>query len=735
MKPVASIANYLLSHAESRPDAIALRCPDNGDVTRTYSGLAESAAAMFDSLVHQNGIHEGDRVAVLGPDHWSTLPLLVAAASAECCLVPVNPSLHPDEFARVLKHARPRLIVGPSDVIDSVAGDIPRGVQKRSGVVSVEELLNGNPSTNLVRSAEPSTQPLLMIHTSGSTGNPRAVALSESNLAVNSSGIAQTYAIGIHDTILCTMPRYHINALLVTGVAPLIGGAETIWRPPFNFSVAKSYFEVCHSCGVTVLSLTPAIAAILLRTFPDAPDCPDLRLAVCGAAPLSEDIWKRFEKRFQIPLHQGYGLTETTCWATMTVPGQDHNHQTVGVPVNCELRIDASEQPGRGEIQIRGPIVMRGYSEEDKRWTSQDWFPTGDIGEMTETGQYKVVGRIKDLIIRSGVNIFPADIDTVLATHSAVSDCATVGVPDELRGEMVHTAITLNSAVDAPPSHGEFIEWLSVRLSEHRLPDRTSLVGEIPRNRTGKIRRPLLRDMLSGELARRTVSSISTRKFARVLFGDDRRVISCVQKAVLAGRPIPFVKYWGCGNRSEANQRDRDAFDRLKDFLGAASQAYENGVECRLLLTDTHAEWNQKPEKAASSYLSEIERMGRDSGFEVQRMSQLWKKRGLDWDQIDSVKRSSAFRQWWESFGACDELIRQAELHCTTRESEESAVGYAACSREEAILVKEMFPDSLFLTYNRPSQGDLLPNLPTIFLYSFARKTSAKPWFTEDQLD
>ena len=326
---------------------------------------------------------------------------------------------------------------------------------------------------------------LLIIHTSGSTGGGKAVMLTEQNLMSMADRLRQRFAISTDDRFLSVLPYYHMNATMITGCVPLLAGASVVVT---SFVLEASYWECARRHEITICSLIPPLLSTILKLGKEDDRAPEsVRFCSCGTAPLPAQLWSTFERQYPVPVFQGYGLTETTCWATSTVPGESHTYASVGQPFpDCVIRIDAraltvklswerephadtadraSDGPIVGEILIGGPVVLKGYFGQQKATEealADGFFRTGDVGFFDGDGNLQVCGRIKEMIIRNGINISPEDVDSIIRGTPGVQDCKTIGVPSEITGESVV------SVVVAPPSERAALSGiLTSSLREH----------------------------------------------------------------------------------------------------------------------------------------------------------------------------------------------------------------------------------------------------------------------------
>src|SRR5262249_6369036 len=290
--------------------------------------------------------------------------------------------------------------------------------------------------------AQPPADDVLIIYTSGTTGNAKGVVLTQRNLATMARTFVDLYPLRARQRFLSMLPLYHINAPMITGLVCVQAGAHVHLTDPYGFTNARSIFDLVEANRINVLSLTPAIMASLIQLNPQGAnrDTSSLELSSCGTAALNEALWRRFEGLFNVPVYQGYGLTETATWATFTPPDARKRYDTAGLPLGCEVRIDGDPT---GEVLIKGDIVMSAYFNKKKltrKSIREGWYYSGDVGRFDDDGQLVIVGRTKNIIKRRGVLIHPEAIDAVLRQSGCVADCCTLGIADAAGDERVVTA-------------------------------------------------------------------------------------------------------------------------------------------------------------------------------------------------------------------------------------------------------------------------------------------------------
>ena len=450
-------------------------------------------AERFAQRLRAEGVGPGDIVAVMLPNRVELIITLFGAWWAGAAVTPINPTFTDAEAAHQLEDSGAVLVVCED----------PARFTGRLTAVSVDEV----PTTASAAAVAPTpdtptpltpTDLALVIYTSGSTGRPKGVMLDHANLEAMTAQMLAAFRIGADDHCLLVLPLFHVNAIAVSILTPLRAGARTTVLERF---APASFADAVERVRPTYFSCVPTILAGYVDQVQDATSpASSVRFVICGAAPASRELLVRAEHTLGVPIVEGYGLTEATCASACNPIEGDRRVGTVGPALPGQrIRIvgdDGAEVPAgtRGEVQIAGPTVMRGYlgRPEATRETIVDgWLRTGDVGVLDEDGYLSLVDRIKDMIIRGGENIYPKEIETVLHGVDGVAQAAVVGRPDPRLGEVPVARVVLHpgSALTAE----DLLDHCRARLTKIKVPVELTLVDRIPTNPVGKIDKPLLR--------------------------------------------------------------------------------------------------------------------------------------------------------------------------------------------------------------------------------------------------
>jgi long-chain acyl-CoA synthetase len=485
-----NLATVIEDHDADRPALVS-----RGKVT-TYGRLRDQVARMRGCLVAR-GVAPGDRVAIMAANNWYFVSAYLAVLGVGAIAVPLNPQSPPPEIEHELRVVGARLtLVGPSgrQVVTAVDAAALPGYE---GSVGVGDLLDGEPSPLVDRGLD---DVAVLLFTSGTAGAPRAAMLTHGNLTGN---IAQILANperpeGVDEVALCVLPLFHVfglNALL--GVTLHVGGTVVLVE---RFD-PHSTLEAVAEHGVTVLTGVPTMWAGWAGLRDATPDAmATVRLAVSGAAALDPRVRRAVRERFGIDLTEGYGLTEASPAVTSGL-GHDAPDGSIGVPVpGVSVRLVDTEGEDAlvgdpGEIWVKGPNVFPGYWHDDEATraalTPDGWLRTGDIAVVDDDGFLSLVDRAKDVIIVSGFNVFPAEVEDVLARHPAVEAAAVVGVPHPHSGEAVKAFVVVADGADV--DEDALIDHAGLSLARYKCPSTITFVDELPQGVTGKVLRRALR--------------------------------------------------------------------------------------------------------------------------------------------------------------------------------------------------------------------------------------------------
>ena len=342
----------------------------------------------------------------------------------------------------------------------------------------------------------------VILYTSGTTGQPKGAELSHSNIVMNAVVVREMFHAQENDVQLVSLPLFHSFGQTVQMNGGFLVGHTLVFLARFDPADA---FQALQDHNVTIFCGVPTMYWALLN-YPQAENydlqkiARNLRLGVSGGASLPMEVIKGVEERFNVPLLEGYGLSETSPVASFGRLDKERKPGSIGIPIwGVEMRVvDAQGQDvpvgEPGEIIIRGHNIMKGYYNRPKETAEAfagGWFHTGDIAKKDEDGYYYIVDRIKDMIIRGGFNVYPREIEETLMTHPAVSLAAVIGVPDAQYGQEIKSFVVLKEGAEVEPE--ELVAWSKQEMAAYKYPRIIEIRDSLPMTATGKILKTELR--------------------------------------------------------------------------------------------------------------------------------------------------------------------------------------------------------------------------------------------------
>jgi long-chain acyl-CoA synthetase len=461
------------------------------------------------------GVTKGDRVMVMMQNNPQVLIGYQALARIGAITIPVLPLLKPPEVAYIAANSQAVAILTSTWVLYIVQEGLKEATSMRHVIVVGQEgdapapegasyqlhgydaLIANQPDTQPAVEIKPEDRAVIL-YTSGTTGRPKGVVLSHRNLISNAiAGAGDNPEESRGKASLAVLPLAHAFGITVSNVAYL-SGTKTVMVPRFDL---EQVFQLIEKHRVAGFAGVPAMFVGMLN-FPDAEkyDTSSLEYVVSGSAPLPVSVLEGFEKRFNCPIREGYGLSEATTAVSGHAVDMVRKPGSVGKPLQgVEVRVvddnDNDLPVGEvGELLVRGPNLMQEYynmPEETEKALRGGWLHTGDMAKLDEDGYIYIVERKKDLIIRGGLNIYPRDVEEVLMRHPAVLECAVIGVPSERMGEEVLAYVVLQDGKQATAE--ELMEFSRQYLANYKTPSFVEFIPALPRNAIGKIDRKVLR--------------------------------------------------------------------------------------------------------------------------------------------------------------------------------------------------------------------------------------------------
>lgn len=488
-------------------ERVAARSPGHPAIlfegrTLTYGVLDACASALADALV-RHGVNRGDRVALYLPNIPAFALCYLAVAKAGAIAVSINAIFKWEEVRYIVNDARPKVVFTTAELLPNLPRPECPSVQHtvlcegaEPDEIALEDWLQRGDAAFRAMDL-PGDAPAALLYSSGTTGFPKGVTLSHSNVDTNTRTAAKYSAFRPADRLACFLPLFHVFAQNYIMNGAFQAGATIVLYRRF---VPDVVLESVARERVTKFFAVPTIYIALLGADLSKHDLSSLEYFFSAAATMPQEISRRWQERFGRPVYEGYGLTECSPFAAYNHL-TSHRFGSVGTAVEgFSIRIlDEHEQElprGEwGEICIRGPGVMKGYwgrPEDTDRALRGGWLHSGDIGRMDEDGYVFIVDRVKDMINVSGFKVWPAEVEQFLYRHPAVKEVAVYGVPDPLKGEQVRVALVLKEGQRLAPE--EVIRLCRDHLAVYKAPERVDIMDELPKSATGKILKRVLRE-------------------------------------------------------------------------------------------------------------------------------------------------------------------------------------------------------------------------------------------------
>ncbi|MEM9604606.1 MAG: AMP-binding protein [Pseudomonadota bacterium] len=465
-----------------------------------FGALRAQSIALAEALA-THGVRAGDRVVLLA-ENCALFPVVVFALSRlDAWVTLVNARQSESEVAATVAHAGARCVVCTRHVSAEAAAHAERLGATTLLTLDVGPVVVSPVADTEVEPVDPSDrQVAALMYTTGTTSAPKGVMLSHRNLIFNTVGVAKVWGAMASDDVLCALPMTHIFGFASLMLPAIHAGARVRLHTRYNpASVLDALAD-----GVTVFPAVPQMMSALFAHMDAtgrALHAPAIRRTSTGGAPLDPDLKRRAEAEFGVALANGYGITEAAPTVSTGRPDRPREDNAVGWPLDgIELRIDQPDTDGIGEIWIRGENIMLGYYRDPERsleaLTDDGWLRSGDLGRIDDDGALFIAGRLKELIIRSGFNVYPPEVEDMLTRHPAVYQAAVVGRAVPGNEEIVAFVLT-DGAVTADAIH----RWLRERLVAYKLPQQLVIVDGFPTAATGKILKHTLLGTFADRLA------------------------------------------------------------------------------------------------------------------------------------------------------------------------------------------------------------------------------------------
>ncbi|HLJ98626.1 MAG TPA: long-chain fatty acid--CoA ligase [Streptosporangiaceae bacterium] len=451
----------------------------HNEVRYTYRDIFDRSSLLAGAL-RGLGIGFGDRVAYLGPNAPQLAETLFACGMLGAIFVPLNYRLAGPELTPILSDCEPRLLIrdpacpalfpGPAVTLDeypallgsaaALAADVP---------VSLDDVC-------------------MIQYTSGTSGRPKGVTLTHGNITWNCYNLLIDVDVTADEVSLVSSPMFHTAALNQLFLPTFLKGGTSVLMPAFTPDDA---FGLIERYRVTWMFGVPAMFAMMARAPEwETADLSSVRTLMCGGAPVPDALIATYQRR-GLMFVQGYGLTETSPGA-LFLRAPDSVRKAGSAGTACfftDVRLQDEE------VLVSGPNVTPGYWNQPEATAAaldgDGWLRTGDAAVQDDEGYFSITGRLKDMFISGGENVYPAEVENALCQHPAVAECAVLGLPDPRWGEVGHAVVVLKPgfATDAP----DLLTWLDGRLARYKIPKTLAFTPALPRNAAGKVLRSQLR--------------------------------------------------------------------------------------------------------------------------------------------------------------------------------------------------------------------------------------------------
>ncbi len=516
--------------AAINPEAPAISFFLSGDsydqpIQVTYCDLV-TRITQTANLFHDLDVGSQDVVSYLLPNLPHTHYILWGGEAAGI-VNPINPLLESATIAKICQAAGTKVLVALGEFPGSdiwqkamaIRNDLPNlkaiirvmgPGDEKEGIYGYDEVIGRYNGEKLDTNRKIDPQDIAsMYHTGGTTGTPKLAPHTHFNEVAMTYMIAAAAELNPGETTLCGLPLFHVNGTTVTGSTPFSIGAHVVLLGPRGYrdpAVMQNFYKIVDRYKAVTFSCVPTVLSVLLDIPKGNTDISSLRYAICGAAPLSVELFKRFEVHSGMKILEGYGLTEGTCASSFN---PYHGQQKVGsiglrLPY-MQMKIFIVDDEGKfvreaktdenGAVCINGPNVFNGYLDDAHNrgiWPKKDWFNTGDLGRRDADAYFWLTGRTRELIIRGGHNIDPAVIEDPLYRLKGIQVAAAVGRPDPHAGELPVAFVQVQENSDLTPE--QILEYLKTEIGEKAaVPKEITIVDEIPLTPVGKIFKPALR--------------------------------------------------------------------------------------------------------------------------------------------------------------------------------------------------------------------------------------------------
>jgi long-chain acyl-CoA synthetase len=493
-----TISELLETQARRFGDRTAFLYNDQNISYRQCNDLAGRVAGNLKA----QGVGAGDKVVILSGNCPEFLYCFFGFGRIGAVIVPVNPTLALEELVYIINDSDAETLILTAELAPYLPKLRELLPKVRQCFVIGGSADNGAKPFNVLLEAVEVPEPAAtedsdaaLIYTSGTTGTPKGVVLTHGNYVWNARAVSYSTALTSADRFLCVLPLFHVNAQVVSVLTPVIVGCDFVLiGGRFNpFGI----LPLIEKYRATIMSAVPTIYGLLCRMHnAEGHDISSMRFFVSGAAPMPDEIYEATQKVLRKPLIMGYGLSEATCASAVADHLDPVQWDSVG-PALRYVNIRIVDAEGKdmpvgevGEILISGPTVMKGYyknPEATAEVLQGGWLKTGDLGCFDDKARLHIVDRVKDMIIRGGLNIYPVQIEQVISRMPEVEEVSVVGVEEPTWGQEVLAVVKLNA--DCTLTEKQVIAFCGEHLAQYKRPKFVRFVDELPKTAIGKVRK------------------------------------------------------------------------------------------------------------------------------------------------------------------------------------------------------------------------------------------------------
>jgi len=504
---LASIHTVVNKRALTAPNDPFLVDPVSGEVITALQ--AQERILEIAARIEEQGIAQGESVAFAFSNSVDSALTILGIMYGGYLAVAINLVAGDATISYVLEHSETRLVIADDAAFKQIS-PLVHSCPRPAAIMRLKDMAAGTVDTKnatpLLAGVCGSKVDGLLMYTSGTTGRPKGVVLTHANLLAGGHNTAQAHEISSGDRGLCVLPLYHINAVCVSLMGSLASGGSIVLPPRFSVS---NFWQMIKTFDCTWFSVVPTQISYLLHNCDEngvrANKDNKLRFGRSASAPLSPDMHATFEKRFEVPIIETMGLTETAAQILSNpLPPKIRKIGSPGIAFGNEVMIADQAQREvangiEGEVLVRGANVMRCYLKNDaatrEAITDTGWLRTGDLGKMDEDGYVYITGRLKELIIKGGENIAPREVDDALYTHPDVVEAGAFALPCPDYGQRVEAGVMLTQG--SVVTEADLIAICEQQIGKFKSPDKIHFFDELPKGPSGKIQRIKIAELVT----------------------------------------------------------------------------------------------------------------------------------------------------------------------------------------------------------------------------------------------